>query len=397
MHRAYEYRIYPNASQRKLIEQTFNGCRLVYNLALEVKQRAWKEHQVNRSVFELNNELPALKDLCPWLKEINAHSLQASIANMGKAYENMYKKRAGYPKFKNKHSEQSFLCPDGARHIDFENNRLTIPKMKGIKVVIDREFEGKIKTVAVSRTKTGKYYVSITVDPGIKQPEKQPITPETTIGIDVGIKDFAILSTGEKLPNPRHLKSSLQRLKVLSRRVSRKKKGSTNRKKAVKRLAIQHEKVANQRKDYLHKSTMHIVRDSQGTMFCVEDLSVKNMMQNHKIAQAISDVGWGEFFRQLKYKCDWYGKTYIEIGRFEASTKTCSCCKAINQTLTLADREWICASCNTIHDRDVNAAENIKQFGLLKHNKEKQTRRGSPGEPVESSAIAGALKQEVLP
>ena len=397
MHRAYQYRIYPNKAQRKLIEQTFNGCRLVYNLALEVKQRAWKEHQVNRSVFELNNELPALKDLCPWLKEINAHSLQASIANMGKAYENMYKKRAGYPKFKNKHSEQSFLCPDGARHIDFENNRLTIPKMKGIKVVIDREFEGKIGAVSISRTKTGKYFVSILVNPGIKQPEKQPITPETTVGIDVGIKDFAILSTGEKLPNPRHLKSSLQRLKVLSRRVSRKKKGSTNRKKAVKRLAIQHEKVANQRKDYLHKSTMHIVRDSQGTMFCVEDLSVKNMMQNHKIAQAISDVGWGEFFRQLKYKCDWYGKTYIEIGRFEASTKTCSCCKAINQTLTLADREWICASCNTIHDRDVNAAENIKQFGLLKHNKEKQTRRGSPGEPVESSAIAGALKREVLP
>jgi len=397
MHRAYEYRIYPNASQRKLIEQTFNGCRLVYNLALEVKQRAWKEHQVNRSVFELNNELPALKDLCPWLKEINAHSLQASIANMGKAYENMYKKRAGYPKFKNKHSEQSFLCPDGARHIDFENNRLTIPKMKGIKVVIDREFEGKIGAVSISRTKTGKYFVSILVNPGIKQPEKQPITPETTVGIDVGIKDFAILSTGEKLPNPRHLKSSLQRLKVLSRRVSRKKKGSTNRKKAVKRLAIQHEKVANQRKDYLHKSTTHIVRDSQGTMFCVEDLSVKNMMQNHKLAQAISDLGWGEFFRQLKYKCDWYGKTYIEIGRFESSTKTCSCCKAVNQTLTLADREWICARCNTIHDRDINAAENIKQFGLLKHNKEKQTRRGSPGEPVESSAIAGALKQEVLP
>ena len=397
MHRAYEYRIYPNASQRKLIEQTFNGCRLVYNLALEVKQRAWKEHQVNRSVFELNNELPALKDLCPWLKEINAHSLQASIANMGKAYENMYKKRAGYPKFKNKHSEQSFLCPDGARHIDFENNRLTIPKMKGIKVVIDREFEGKIGAVSISRTKTGKYFVSILVNPGIKQPEKQPITPETTVGIDVGIKDFAILSTGEKLPNPRHLKSSLQRLKVLSRRVSRKKKGSTNRKKAVKRLAIQHEKVANQRKDYLHKSTTHIVRDSQGTMFCVEDLSVKNMVKNHKLAQAISDVGWGEFFRQLKYKCDWYGKTYIEIGRFEASTKTCSCCKAVNQTLTLADREWVCASCNTIHDRDINAAENIKQFGLLKHNKEKQTRRGSPGEPVESSAIAEALKQEVLP
>lgn len=123
---------------------------------------------------------------------------------------------------------------------------------------------------------------------------------------------------------------------------------------------------------------------------------MKNMMQNHKLAQAISDVGWGEFFRQLKYKCDWYGKTYIEIGRFEASTKTCSCCQAVNQTLTLADREWVCASCNTIHDRDINAAKNIKQFGLLKHNKEKQTRRGSPGEPVESSAIAGAMKQEVL-
>jgi len=207
--------------------------------------------------------------------------------------------------------------------------------------------------------------------------------PENAIGIDLGISTFATLSTGEKIENPRYLKQSLKRLKVLQRRASRKKKGSNNRKKANLRVALLYEKITNQRNDMLHKVSTRLIRDNQTDTICVETLAVKNMVRNHKLAQAISDVSWGEFVRQLEYKGKWYGKNIIKIDRWFASSKTCSNCNHVLDELDLSIREWTCSKCKTTNNRDVNAAINIRNSGM-----------GSPGEPVESRIKVRAKKQE---
>ena len=266
---------------------------------------------------------------------------------------------------------------------------MTIPKIKGIPIVLCRKFEGKIKNVTISRTPTGKYFASILVQTNEVLPVKPVVSPDKTIGIDLGIKSFVVSSDGQTFEANRKLKNNLQRLKVLSRRVSRKKKGSNNRKKAVKCLAILHERITNQRTDYIHKTTSSLVKGDNQT-FMIEDLNVAGMLKNRKLSQAIADVSFGEFARQMQYKCDWYGKNLIKIGMFEPSSKTCSECGIINETLALADREWVCANCGSIHDRDFNAAKNIKQMGL-----NKQTPAGSREEPVEQRSKVRAKKQEV--
>ncbi len=223
------------------------------------------------------------------------------------------------------------------------------------------------------------------------RPTRKEVVNKTTIGLDVGIKSFVATSGGKIFEPNRKLKGSLKRLKCLQRRASRKKKGSNNRKKANLCVAILHEKITNQRTDYIHKVTTQLIRDNQTESFVIEDLNVAGMLKNRKLSQAIADVSFGEFFRQMKYKCDWYGKNLITIGRFEPSSKMCSDCGKINQELTLGDREWTC-ECGATHDRDLNAAINIRNIGL-----EKYSRRGTPGVPVESSAIVGAMKQEKSP
>lgn len=387
MLKTYKYRIYPNVNQIKLIEQTFGCCRLVYNLALEVKIRAYKEHGVGLSGYDLIYQLTELKKDFSYLNEVDSQALQASVNKIDISFKNFFR-GSGYPKFKSKREQQSFQCPRNTRKIDWINNTLTIPKIKNIPIILDRAFDGQIKTVTISKTNTGKYFASVLVDNKLELPEKVKINPDTAIGIDLGIKDFAILSTGEKIKNPKYLRNGMKRLKVLQRRASRKKKGSCNRKKANKRLAIYHEKIANRRKDFLQKVSTRIIGDNQTGTVCVETLAVANMMKNHHLAQAISDVGWYEFVRMLEYKANWYGKNIIRIGRFEASTKTCSNCGAKNELLTLSDRSWTCGSCFVTHDRDVNAAKNIKFIGL-------NTGKGIPGEPVELSELAEAKKQEV--
>ena len=373
MLRGFKYRIYPTDDQKKLIEQTFNCCRMVYNMALGIKIDAYKNHEIKLSAIDLCYQLAEMKKDYAWVQEVDSQALQASVKKIDIAFKNFYN-GGGYPKFKAKKNEQSFQCPNNARHIDFEKGLLSIPKLKNIPIQVSRKFVGQIKTVTIRRVSSGKYFATILVDTGVAAPDKKPITETGTLGIDLGIKDFAILSTGEKFGNPRHLKNSLVRLKVMQRRASRKKKGSANRKKANKKTAIIHERISNQRGDFLHKLSSKIVNENQVDTVCVESLAVRNMVKNHCLAQAISDVGWAEFVRQLRYKCEQTGKNLIEIGRFEPSSKTCSACGAINETLTLADREWTCASCFATHDRDVNAAKNIKFMGL-------KTGRGTPGEP----------------
>jgi putative transposase len=230
-----------------------------------------------------------------------------------------------------------------------------------------REFQGVVKTVTISMTKTGKYFASILVDNGIALPLPKEIIESTAVGIDVGLKDFATLSTGEKIANPRYLKVAIKKLKRSQRQHSKKVKGSKNREKSRVKLAIQHEKVTNKRQDFLHKVSTKIVRENQTDTVCVENLNIQGMVKNHKLARSISDASWGTFLNMLKYKCAWYGKNYVEIGRFDPSSRLCTC-GVINRELTLRDRMWTCSTCKVTHDRDVLAAQNIVRFAVQKQN-----------------------------
>jgi len=385
MLKAYKYRIYPNKAQSAQIEQHFNACRLIWNLALTVKIRGWEANKTNVSRYDLQKQLVELKQEHLWLYDVNAQSMSCVLLHLDNAYKGFFMGN-GFPSYKSKCGRQTFQCPQS---VSLKGDFIRLPKIGKVRIKLTREFEGKIKTVTVSKTPTGKYYASILVENTQEQVNKAAVAPETTIGIDLGIKDFAILSTGLKIEKPKHLHNNIKRLKCLQRRASRKKKGSNNRKKANKKLAIQHERIYNLRKDFLNKLSTKLICDNQAHTFCIENLNVKGMVKNHKLAQSISDAGWGEFIRQLKYKGDWYGKNVIEIGRFEPSSKTCNECGVVNETLTLSDREWACASCLTVHDRDLNAAINIKNIGLKKHSG-----MGSPGEPAELRRIRRAKKQE---
>jgi putative transposase len=372
--KAYRYRIYPNEEQKTLIAKHFGCCRWLWNHALARKIEAYTKEKKHLSRFDLQKEIPDLKNRkeTKWLKEVNSQSLQSTLEHQDKAFTKFFKEKKGFPKFKSKKNEQSFQCPQNAK-IDFEGGKLFLPKFKtGIKTVFHRRFEGKIKTVTIRQKASGRYYASVLVETPQSEKKAPKPTIKKAIGIDLGIKHFIVTSEGEKINNPKFLKKSLERLRRLQRWQSRKIKGSKNRNKARIVLARQHEKVANQRLDFLHKITHKIVCENQANTFCIEDLNVKGMLGNHNLAQSVSDVSWSKFVEFLKYKSRWHGKNVLTIGRFEASSKTCNVCGSINQTLTLKDREWICADCGTLHDRDVNAAKNILKFAFHPKNKQEQ-------------------------
>lgn len=383
MYKAYKYRIYPTPEQAQAIERTIGVCRLLYNLALETKIYAYKSHGVSLSAFDLQKQLPELKSLYPWIAEIDSQAAKAAVKRVEWSFNNFFR-GCGYPKYKSKRNGGSFQCPSGIRRIDFDNSTLTIPKIKNIHIRISRVFDGQIKYITISKTSTGKYFASIvveTVSETVIQPEVKNV-----IGIDLGITDFAVLSTGERVENPRHLRNSLKRLKMLQRRASKKKKGSNSRKKANKRVAMIHEKITNQRNDFLHKVSSKLIGDNQTDTICLETLAVRNMVRNHTLAQAISDVSWAEFIQQLEYKGKWYGKNVIKVDRFYASSKTCSDCGHKKDEMNLSERTWNCSNCGATHDRDINAAINIRNSGM-----------GSPGEPVELRPKGRAKKQESMP
>lgn len=354
MYKAKKYRIYPTNSQKELIHKHCGSVRFLYNLALETKTMAYLGSKVNLSRYDLQKQLVDLKKELLWLKEINSQSLQVALLDLDTAYSNFFKGRAGFPKFKKKSNRGSFNVP---QNVIVENNLLIIPKFKeGIKINLHRDLVGTIKQATVSFTPTGKYFVSILCDTKEETPTKAPITENTTIGIDLGIKNFAITSEGEIFENPKFLRKAQSKLKYVQRKYS-KYKG----KRTKKKLAKLHEKITNQRQDFLHKISTKLIRENQ--TICLETLVVKNMVKNHNLAQAINDVSWSTFVTMLEYKADWYGKNILRIGQFAPSSKTCSC-GVINKDLKLSDREWTCKSCGITHDRDILAACNIKSFAL---------------------------------
>lgn len=367
--KAFKYRIYPTVEQKELIHQHFGSARWIYNYALNKKMVAYQTEKKSLSCFDIQAEIPLLKkdEKTEWLKNVNSQTLQASLEHLDKAYSKFFKEKKGFPKFKSKHNNrQSFSVPQNGK-VDFEASKLSLPKFKtDIKIVLHRKFEGKSKSITISKTPTGKYFASVLVEMNEIIPTKTPIDENKAVGIDLGIKTFAVLSDGLSIENPRNLKRSLKRLKQCQRAMSRKKKGSSNRNKARLRLASIHEKITNQRTDFLHKTSKMIVQNYD--TICLETLTASNMMKNHKLAQALSDIAIGKFNTQLEYKAKWYGKNILRIGRFEPSSRLCTC-GIINKELKLSDRVWTCKSCNITHDRDVLASNNIKRMAFHSQNK----------------------------
>ena len=367
-YRAYKYRLYPNKQQEVLLAKHFGCCRLIYNYALDKKVRAYQTDKTNLSRFDIQADLPNMKkseEYC-WLKDVNSLSLQASLANLDSAFTKFFREHKGFPRFKSKKdSKQSFSIPQNTR-VDFENGRIFIPKFKGgIKTKFHRTFEGIVKSSTISRTATGKYFVSILVEVNEPDVPMKPICENKTVGIDLGIKTFAVLSDGTEIPNPKHLKQSLDKVKKLQRSLSHKNKGSKNRDKARRKLALAHEQVTNRRNDFLHKVTSYLVNNYD--TICLEDLNVKGMVKNHHLAQALEDISIGTFNTLLEYKAKERGVNILRIGRFEPSSKMCTC-GYINHNLTLSMRRWKCPVCGAVHDRDLLAANNIKRFALNKLN-----------------------------
>lgn len=357
MFRAYKYRLYPTNSQKELIHKHCGSVRFLYNLALETKTTAYLGNRVNLSRYDLQKQLVDLKKELPWLKETNSQSLQSALINLDETYKKFFK-GAGFPKFKKKTNGGSFAVP---QNVIIEDDLLIIPKFKeGIKTVLHRPIKGTIKSATISVTPTGKYFVSILCDTKKDMPIKALIEENTTIGMDLGIKDFAITSEGEVFENPKFLRKAQSKLKYVQRKYS-KYKG----KRTKKKLAKLHEDVVNKRKDFLHKVSTKLIRENQ--TIAIETLAVKNMVKNHNLAQAISDASWSTFVTMLEYKADWYGKNILKIGRFEPSSKLHANCGYINKELTLSDREWTCPKCGEVVSRDLNAAINIKSFALKNH------------------------------
>jgi len=360
--RAYKFRLYPNKDQQEVFAKQFGCCRFVYNYFLRERIDYYIANKSGDGKKGLNyyDTSQMLTDLkhkpdYTWLSEINSQSLQQSLRDLDTAYVNFFKRRASFPRFKSKRGKQSFRVP---QRFWIKDGKLRLPKVPGlVSMTIHRPITGKMKHVVISQTKTDKYFASILCEDEILEPEYNG----DIIGIDLGLKDFIVTSKGERVKAPQYLRKAEKRLRRLQRRLSRCKKGSNGWEKARLVLARQHEKVKNQRNDFLHKLTRKLVNENQ--VIYAESLAVKNMMRNHCLAKSIADAGWGEFIRQLSYKGKWYGCQISQVDRFFPSSKRCHHCGYINGLLKLSDREWVCPECGVIHDRDENAAINIELFG----------------------------------
>lgn len=367
MKRAYKYKIKPTMKQQHQLLQAFGCARFIYNWGLDKKTKAWTNEHKSISYFELAKEVTILKknEEYKWLKEVSSDSLQQALRNLDNAYTQFFKAKKGFPKFKSKkHSKDTAKYVMGIG-FDFNKWRVKIPKCGWVKLCENKPFDlstSKIGTLTVSRDKCGDYWCSIVVEDNKPQKSKAKISEGTSVGIDLGIKYYAILSDGTKYSNPKYYERNKLKLKVLQHKFARTQKDS-NRHEVIRiKVARQHRKIANMRTDFLHKLTTGLVRKYD--TICLEKLNVEGMLKNHNLAMAIQSASWSEFVRQLKYKAEWEGKNIVFIGRFEPSSKTCSKCGYVKHDLKLSDREWTCPVCGECHDRDINAAVNIKNFAL---------------------------------
>jgi len=357
--RAYKYRFYPTDEQKSILAQTFGCVRFVYNWGLSNRKIAYFQHGQSLYYNDLAAMLASLKKQYPWLALVSSVPIQQALRHLDRAFVNFFEDRAEYPTFKKKRNEQSATYASNA--FKWDGKTLSLAKMnEPLDIVWHRSLPkgSKPSSVTVSKDCAHRYFVSILVEEDMKP---LAVTPKM-VGLDLGIKSMVALSTGESVGNPHYAASDEKKLAKAQRRHARKKKGSKNRNKARLKVAKVHARINDRRRDYQHKLSTRIVHENQ--VMCVESLAVKNMVKNHSLAKAISDVGWGEFVRQLEYKSNWYGRTLVKVDRWYPSSKTCHACKHVLDSLTLDIREWVCPECGVVHDRDTNAALNILAEGL---------------------------------
>lgn len=386
--KSFKYRIYPNNAQREALSYQFGGARFIYNWALARRRDYYKENGKGLSCYDVIKEITKLKQQegFEWLKEVCAQSLQQKVIDLDRAFKNFFEKRAGYPKFKKKKDKQSIRYPQGFR---IKDDKIYLPKVGWVKTIFHRLLEGKAKNVTVSRTKSGRYFASFQCEVEIDE----PVYLGKEIGIDLGLISFIADSNGNTIETPRFLRKGERKLAKLQRRLSKRKKGSNGRRKARLLVARQHEKVSNQRKDFLHKLSRDLV--DRHRLIAFENLNIKGMVRNSKLAKSISDAGWATFVSYCEYKGIWYGCHIEKVDTFFPSTKLCSDCGEKCQTLTLATREWVCTNCGTIHSRDTNAAKNILKEA--KKNTVGTTGINAGGEnlrPKANTVLAVSLKPE---
>jgi putative transposase len=356
VYKGYKFRLYPTEVQREQLARTFGCCRYVYNWGLQLRTDAYHNEQKRINYYQTSAMLTQLKHDGghDWLNDVSSVSLQQVLLHLQMAFANFWAKTSKYPKFKKKNQKQSLSFCGG-----LDNGRLYVAKLGILKVNWDSRFNSAMtsKTTTISMDSAGRYFVGFSTEIDIKPLKKL----KTAVGIDLGLESFATLSNGKKFKHPKLIKAKQQQLRRLQKSLSRKKKGSKNRNKARLRLAKLHCRIADARQDFLQKLSTKIIRENQ--TIAVEDLGVRNMMGNHKLAGAIGDASWSEFIRQLTYKADWYGRTLVKIDRFYPSSKRCHDCGHVLDKLPLGIRSWKCPSCNISHDRDVNAAKNILAVG----------------------------------
>lgn len=363
MLKAYKYRLYPNKEQEAQLQKTFGCCRFVYNQVLDYRKYAYDTTKISMNKTSCNNYCnQVLKKEYPWLKEVDKFSLTNAIYNMDNAYQKFFKEHAGYPKFKSKkkskHSYTTNFTNNNIK-VDSSKNTIQLPKLKDVSCKLHREFTGQIKSATISQVFSGNYFVSILVE------TEHVVLPtnHNNIGLDLGIKDLIITSNGEKYSNPKTIYSYEKKLEKLQRQFSRKKNGGKNKQKHRKKVAKLHEKIANIRKDNLHKLSHQLIYENQ--VIVSENLKVSNMVKNHHLAKSIHDCSWQELTRQLQYKADWNHRTYVKINTFYPSSQLCHVCGFQQKEVkNLAIREWTCPDCGSIHDRDINASINILNEGL---------------------------------
>ena len=360
INRTYRFRLYPNRKQIELLAKHFGCSRFVYNYFLNQRKEQYRLTGKSDNYYVQAKTLTILKkqEETSWLNEVNAQTLQFAIRSLEAAYNNFFKKRAKFPNFKSKHSKNSFTVPQSA---SVAGGRLFIRKFtEGIRCRVHREIKGKIGKIIITKTPSGKYFVSVFTEEEYETPLKKT---GKSVGVDMGLKNLLITSYGETFKNNRYTRRYEHKLAKAQRHLSRKKKGSRGFESQKLKVARLHEKIANSRADYLHKCSISLVR--RYDTICIEDLNVKGMVKNHRIAKSVTDAGWGSFVTMLTYKAEWNGKKIVKVDRFFPSSQTCNVCGHVNKDIKdLSVREWECPECHTHHDRDINAAVNILRFGL---------------------------------